>query len=254
MALRRFFLDARLMGADRPAIEGADARHILQVLRLTVGDRLILFDGSGTECESEIISTTGDACRVKVLRAYESSVESPLSVTVALGLLKDRKMDSLVRQLTELGVCRIIPFLADRSVARPDKKRAAGRRARWEKVALESLKQCGRSRAPRIDPVTGFKDMLESAPQGAIKIVFWEDADQPLDTVPVLPESDRKHALVVFGPEGGLNAHEVRSARGRGFLDVSLGPRILRAETAVIAGSALVQYRFGDMAEPVKRP
>jgi 16S rRNA (uracil1498-N3)-methyltransferase len=165
---------------------------------------------------------------------------------VAQGFLKDKKMDTLIRQLTELGISRWIPFFAARSVSRPDAARLERRAARWQKIATEALKQCRRTQPPRIETVAGFEQMLAAGVDADIKIAFWEEEQS------VLPEADRHGRVpgdifIILGPEGGLTSEEIALARQAGFKSVSLGPRILRAETATLAACTLVQHLYGDM-------
>jgi len=151
-----------------------------------------------------------------------------------------------VRQLTELGARCFIPFTCERAVARPDPKRMAARKARWETIAAESLKQCRRTRTPEITNLRDFNGMLTASDTADAKLVFWEAASAPLATLPELKPGATVFA--VLGPEGGLTADEVAAATACGFRVLSMGPRILRAETAAVAACALLQHRFGDMA------
>ena len=258
--MRRFFVSPDNFQSDDGGmveiqIRGEDAHHIRNVLRMTVGDHLVLFDGSGVEYESVITALSGDAVRLRRVREFPASNESPLHLAVAQGLLKDKKMDVLVRHLTELGMTRWVPFLADRSIPKPTGAKRRTRAERWEKIANESLKQCGRSRVPLIEPLIAFDDMLAAAGGFTLKLLFWERAVDGLPAWTGVDAGSNASVFIVMGPEGGLSENEVARAREAGFAIVSLGPRILRAETAAISACALVQYRYGDMAaRPVKTP
>jgi 16S rRNA (uracil1498-N3)-methyltransferase len=157
-------------------------------------------------------------------------------------------MDALIRQFTELGVTRFSPFISERSIPRPDKKRLQSRLHRWETITRESLKQCGRRHLMDINEVVSFKSILDHANKSDLKIIFWEHAEQTNQTI--LNRDDKhmiKKVFAVLGPEGGFTLDEVSAAKSAGFLTASLGPRILKAETAAVAASVLMQYLFGDM-------
>ena len=135
------------IGSKHTILKGDEARHALNVLRLDTGDSVVVFDGRGKEYKARITGLDNRRVTLDIIEVLPGCPESPLQLTLAQGYLKDKKMDRLVPQLTELGVHRWIPFLARRSVAQPDARRQSQRRQRWEKLSLEALKQCGRSRA-----------------------------------------------------------------------------------------------------------
>jgi len=155
-------------------------------------------------------------------------------------------MDLVVRQLSELGATRFIPFVCERAVVRPGAGRGSFRRERWHKIAVESLKQCRRGDVMGIGEVHGFDELLARGRDHDLALFFWEDATTP---IPALPVGRPKPAsvLAVLGPEGGFSETEARAAEATGFHRVRLGPRILKAETAAVAAAAVVQYLFGDL-------
>ena len=251
--MRRFFIASECLpvGREMPGpvkAVGDDFHHIRNVLRMGAGDRLILFDGTGLEYEAEIIATAGDAVTLQIIRQLSASVESPLALAVAQGLLKDKKMDVLVRHLTELGMTRWVPFQAERSVPKLDDHKRRVRVERWEKIAQEALKQCGRSAKPQVDTVVSLDEVFAAAKDYTLKLFFWERAVDGLPEWPNDPPENGKSVFMVLGPEGGFSEDEAARARAAGFAIVSLGPRILRAETAAMAACAVAQYRYGDMA------
>lgn len=235
-------------GTSGPVLTGPDANHIKNVLRLQTGDPVVLFDGAGREYDARIAAIDSAGVRVEIVGERRSETESPVAITIAQGFLKEKKMDDLVRGLTELGMTRFIPFLAERSVARPDPKRLQARAERWEKIALESLKQCRRSRVPDIGATVSFSEMVEFGRQSDLKVLFWEEeagaGNSPLTQL----RADRFGTVfAALGPEGGFTASEAATAREAGFIVAPLGPRILRAETAAIAACTLLQHLYGDM-------
>ena len=283
--MRRFFIEQSEAAKPAPVIIGTDARHIKKVLRLKQGDIIILFDGTGTEYEARIMSLSASSVNVSIIRIFPSTTESPVQIIVAQAFLKQRKMDNLVRQLTELGITKWVPFISRRSVPRPDNKRLADRTKRWKKISKEALKQCNRSRIMGIGPTVSFEDILKlsaassgesstvrnsvdclirspTPPQAAgnalavqfnvsrqssLKIAFWENESKPVNSA--LAQSNRhfNNIFIMIGPEGGFTSQEIEKAKACGFITASLGPRILRAETAAIAAAVLIQYLFGDM-------
>ena len=150
LTMRYFFIQDPKSEGTASMIKGSDARHIKNVLRLKSGDRIGLFDGQGMDYEARITAISSRSVEVMIVRSFPSNAESPVDIIVAQGYLKERKMDGLVRQLSELGVSKWIPFFAQRSVPRPDQGRLASRRQRWQKIAREALKQSKRRSASRI--------------------------------------------------------------------------------------------------------
>jgi 16S rRNA (uracil1498-N3)-methyltransferase len=246
MALRRFYISPEMVHAPQPEITGSDAGHICRVLRLSAGDAVELFDATGNGYRAIIVSASPQRVRFTIEETVPLLAESSVRITLAQGILKDRKMDDLIRQLTELGIARWIPFYAARSIPVPGKKGLGKRLDRWEKIALEAVKQCRRGRVPEIRPAGNFDEMLAASADCDLKILFWEGAAGAFEVPASAPQQPNK-ILVLVGPEGGFDPGEVRRAQVHGFLATGLGPRILRAQTATLAACALVQFRFGDM-------
>jgi len=246
MSLRRFYLPPETIQHPQPEISGSDAVHICRVLRLSAGDAVELFDGIGKGYRARIVSASAKRVLFRIEANYPILSESSVHITLSQAMLKDRKMDDLIRQLTELGIDCWIPFYAARSVPVPSRKGMGKRLKRWDKIALEAVKQCRRGRVPRIAPANDFEAMLAASADSDLKIIFWEGAPQAFDiTGAALPKP--REITVAVGPEGGFDPGEVQLAQAHGFRTAGLGPRILRAETATLAACSLVQYCFGDM-------
>ena len=161
-------------------------------------------------------------------------------------------MDDLVRKLCELGVARWIPFFSQRSIARPDASRLAGRSRRWHRIAAEALKQCRRIDLPAIAAACSFNEVLDYSKACDLKIVFWENESAPLRRdIESKEKPSNGKILLMLGPEGGFTRGEIELAQRSGFIVAGLGPRILRAETATLAAVTLVQYLFGDMGQKI---
>jgi 16S rRNA (uracil1498-N3)-methyltransferase len=246
--MRRFYISPEQLEHAPPFIDGADAHHLRVVLRLQPGEMIAVLDGQGMEYQARIISMERERVYLALDSAISTSTESAVEIVMAQGYLKDKKMDELIRPLTELGVTRWIPFLAARSVPAPDQKRLSARLERWRKLSLEAVKQCGRRRAMHIDPVASFEEVLKEAQQCDLRLIFWEQCAQARDMPPSRPINPAK-LFVLIGPEGGFESDEVARAQQEGFLAVGMGPRILRAQTAALAAAVISQFAFGDLGQ-----
>ena len=243
---RRFFSDGELRPGEQ-ILTGQTARHMGAVLRLGSGDRIVLFDGSGREFPAEITSVSRQGVKVVLGDGVSVDRESPLRLRLAIGLSQPRVMDLVVEKATELGVAEIVPVETERSQGRLGEERREDRRVRWERIAREAARQCGRNRFPRVRPTAEFPQVVGQEAPGALRLIFWEQET----------EEGLKHALTacaqvseiqaLIGPEGGFSSAEVAGALAAGFHIVSLGPRVLRTETAAIAVVSLLQYEMGDL-------
>ncbi len=258
--MRRFFISPEKFPSPAESTEekqlleiiGQEANHLKNVLRLGPGERVLLFDGTGWEIRAEILKIEGSGVTVQCLSTGYQTGESPIELAVAQGFLKEKKMEELIRPLTELGMSRWMPFFSSRTIPKLDPKKVDARRQRWEKIARESLKQCRRSRIPNMDPPIPFEALLEKAKDYQTRILFWEalpEDDPSADLLDLKEKNPKKGFLILLGPEGGFSAEEAAMAEASGFLRVYLGPRILRAQTAAITAAALIQYIFGDLRQ-----
>ena len=227
-------------------IEGEEVKHIRKVLRLKAGDKIILFNGLSKEYEGTILEETASSVLVKVQNISSPQKDSPLKVTLAQSLLKGEKMDFLIQKATELGVKEIIPFLSSRSVPFLEKSRRPERRRRWERIAIEASKQCGRGVVPRVESLKDYSEMLQIASPDELRLILWEREGVKLKEV--LEKSEEKEKIFfVVGPEGGFSHEEVDEAEKWGFIPVILGRRVLRAETASLCLLSILQYEKGDI-------
>lgn len=246
--MRYFFVESSTLQQPAVAIKGSEARHIKNVLRLKAGDRIRLFDGEGFEYEAIIRRLVANRIEIKVIRKFAATKESPLQIVVAQALLRQRKMDRLLRHLCELGIMQWVPFTCERSVPRTGAQHLAARMERWKKIVKESCKQCQRAKLPEIIKTLTYEEVLATAGFGDLKIVFWENEATGLNSLIALSaQPEPQKILLILGPEGGFTDEEIATAKTAGCVIAGLGPRILRAETAAIAACTLIQYLFGDM-------
>jgi len=180
-----------------------------------------------------------------VVTESAGSAESPLTITLVQGVPKGDKMETIVRAATELGVTHVRPALTARTVVRLSASAAVERAARWQRVAREATKQCGRAVVPAVAPPAPLSTCLDAADGTDLALCLWEGGGPPLATA--WPETLVRRTAVLIGPEGGLDASEVEAARRAGWRVVSLGSRVLRTETAGPAIIAILQARFGDL-------
>ncbi len=248
--IRRFFISADQLQYPVSTLTGSDFNHLKNVLRLKTGDQIALFDGSGTEYTGRIADLSGGEATVEILEKREPSTCEAVRIGIAQAFLKDKKMDLLIKGLTELGIHGWQPFFSERSVPTPDRKRLASRADRWEKIMREAVKQCRRTRLVEIGPAVSFEEVLRSGASADAKIIFWEKAAELLNEKKfAASKKNIRSVYALIGPEGGFSEKEAEMAVNEGFVAVGMGPRILRAETAALAAAVLLQYHFGDMGK-----
>ena len=231
--------DARNTGRVR--LRGAKVRYLRNVLRLRRGARVEVFDGEGGAFIAEISEIGPSSVDLSLVEAVERSSESPLSLTLAVAVAKGTKLDWVVEKATELGVSRIQPFVSERSIGDRD---FGARTRRWRRIAEAATAQSRRAVCPEVEDVTGFSTILGLAERCERALFFWERGGESLDSQVDGPVAS---AAVVTGPEGGFSDAEADAARAAGVLLATLGPRIVRAETAAVAAVALAQHRWGDL-------
>ena len=245
--MRRFFLPKRQIRDNHGIITGQELIHLRKALRLAPGERITVFDDSGWEHEAVIRSLSPEQGEIEIVSSRAADRESPLQLTLAVALTKGEKMDLVVEKATELGVQTIIPFVSAYAVPKLDGAKISKRAGRWSKIAMSAAKQCGRTRIPRIDPLCEFEGLIRRPWPQTLKLFFWEkEQTQTLDKVHER-EGKVESALLAVGPEGGFTAAEAELAQAQGFEPVTLGKRILRAETAAVTALTLAQYLWGDL-------
>ena len=238
----RFFVDVPLAGGETVALPADVAHHALRVLRLRHGAPIVLFNGRGGECAASL-SVEGSTALARLGAFAAIERESPLRLTLVQALVATEKLDWIVEKAVELGVARILVVPMQRSVVRLDAARAARRMRHLNDVAVAACCQCGRNRVPSVEFVHGLDAALAAVPADAPRLLLLPGAARDLCAAAAV---DR--AALMVGPEGGFAEDEIAQAGRAGFVTVSLGPRVLRTETAGLAAIAALQAACGDFA------
>jgi 16S rRNA (uracil1498-N3)-methyltransferase len=244
--MRRFFIPPEQLHCSDPYLQGEEAKHILQVLRMRIGDQLLLFDNSLQEFLARIASITGDQVHFEILDRQTAMRESPLQVTLGLPIIRPQPFEWILQKGTELGVVAFRPFYSAHSRRNFEKAGMESRMKRWKRIIVAAAKQCERNALPELFPAVSFADLLQESPQ-ALKILPYEEENSRTLNDLEPPPSSSGTVFALIGPEGGFHIEEVQQAQGKGFIPISLGPRILRSETAALALLCLFQFLWGDM-------
>jgi 16S rRNA (uracil1498-N3)-methyltransferase len=241
----RLFSPAPLQPHHLITLDAGQARYLMRALRLRLGDTITLFDGSGGEYAAEIVRAEQSSVDVQTGAFLDCSTESTLHIRLVQGISKGDRMDTVVRQATELGASRISPVLSQYSVVRLDDKKAAKRRDHWQKIAQSACEQCCRNNVPDVNEVRTLNAWHDENSGGTeTRLILIPDATTTLSSIS-RPESG---VSLLVGPEGGFSGLELERAIEGGFTPISLGPRILRTETAATAAISVAQTLWGDFA------
>jgi 16S rRNA (uracil1498-N3)-methyltransferase len=242
MGIPRFFCPIDLGDRPQVALPEQAAHHAAKVLRLKRGDRVTLFNGAGGEFEASIHVIAKDGVLVDLGKYQRVERESPLAVCLVQALSSGEKMDFTLQKAVELGVSRIQPIAAERSVVRLSGERVDRRERHWQHVVNAACEQCGRNRVPPVAPLADFGAWLAGVEPAPHKLMLSPDAANGLRDLPRPTEE----VIVLAGPEGGLSEPEKRAAFACGFQPLRLGPRVLRTETVALAALAALQSLWGD--------
>ena len=243
MASTRLFVSDNLSSGAELRLDADRARYLGKVLRLAAGDQISVFNGEDGEFLATISRLKKTEATVMLTAAVASETESPLKAHLVQGISRGERMDFVVQKATELGVKRITPVLTAHGVVKLDAKRAAKRRDHWQAVAASACEQSGRIRPPLIDDIVALNHWFGARPKAAdLDLILKPGASQSLAGI----AAPQTKVCLLVGPEGGFSDPEYDDASVAGFRAVSLGPRILRTETAAITALAIAQARWGD--------
>lgn len=242
MPLPRFYIPLPLSAPMRMALPETAAHHAARVLRLHIGDALIVFNGHGGEYGAHILAMGKHDVTIEIEQHDPVERESPLDVTLVQALSAAERMDFTIQKAVELGVRQIVPVETERCVVRLQGERAAKRVQHWQQIAVSACEQCGRNRVPEIKPITNLAAWLAASAPEQERWVLLPESDKALRDMP----RPRKPVAVLVGPEGGFTDAEAAAAQHAQHQSVRLGPRILRTETVAPAMLAAMQVLWGD--------
>lgn len=244
--MHRFFIP-QLYAAEM-VIKDVDAKHISKVLRMQPGDKIQIVSDDGVTAIAKIVSLQADNVVVKCLEKLAESHEPSVKITLAQGLAKGEKMDFIIQKAVEMGASSIVPVAMEHSVVRLEGAKADKKVERWQKIAEAAAKQSKRDIIPQVQPVQTMQQMLANNDLQH-KIIAYECEDR-LGLKTALQSCDNlQELLLIIGPEGGISEFELELARKNGAVPVSLGKRILRAETAGVVALSAILYEIGDLGE-----
>jgi 16S rRNA (uracil1498-N3)-methyltransferase len=241
--LTRVFVGQKLVSGKGVGISEQSGLHLTRVLRLDVGAPITLFDGTGGEYAGTL-ERDGKKVWARVGAFDPVARESPLDITLLQGIARGERMDLIVQKATELGVARIVPVFAERSVVKADAKQRERKLGHWQAIAIAACEQCGRNRVPQVDEPRGLGDAITALPEETARCLLAADGSESL--VGFAGRTRGRPLALLIGPEGGISDNEQQFARANGFVVCRLGPRILRTETAGLAALATLQAVTGD--------
>jgi 16S rRNA (uracil1498-N3)-methyltransferase len=242
MRIPRIYHPTPLQPSGIIALNDDAAGHIGRVLRMQVGQEVLLFDGSGAEFPAEITEVSKKNVLVNVLKRVENSCESPLNLHLGQVISRGDKMEFTIQKSVELGVNTITPLISERCGVKLDAKRFEKKLEQWQKIAISACEQCGRNIVPLIRPIMQLEEWC-AEPSDALKLNLHRRAKYSINT---LPQPINKVRLLI-GPEGGLSESEISMTEQYHFEETLLGPRVLRTETAALTAITALQVRFGDL-------
>ena len=241
--MARFFVSPEELEQNMVTLTGENAQHA-KVLRLKVGEEVLLCDGEGRDALCRI-AAVGAATEVEVLERREAASEAAVRVSVYMAFPKADKLEHVIQKATELGAYEIVAFPSSRCISRPDDKSLRKKLERWQKIAASAAEQSGRGRIPKVRCLNSFKEALQEAAQADKPLMFYEN-EQAVTLKMALSEGAYSTVSLLTGPEGGLEEKEVDQAREAGLQVCTLGKRILRCETAPLCALSAVMYDAGE--------
>ncbi len=247
--MRRFFTAPEAVQGDTIVFDSELAHHMGKVLRLSPGEQVTVCTGDGMVYVAVLEQFHKDSVTAHILETLDNQKETDVQIVLYQGMPKGDKLELIIQKCTELGISAVIPVETSRSIVHLDSSKAAKKIDRWQKIAHEASQQSKRVQVPTVGPYLSWKQCLQQLLQDdGLTIIFWED-EQTQSLKALLksqPQKPQKINLIV-GPEGGLSEGEVNQLRQIGAVSASLGKRILRTETAGLAGAAIILYEYDEM-------
>ncbi len=243
--MHRFFVSPQAIHDDRVVLHGSTVHQIRDVLRMQPGDEITLLDNTGWAYRAALSAVERDVVQGRVLTKWECATEPGARITLYQGLLKAQKFEWVLQKGTELGIAGFVPVLSSRSIIGSVQDVRDAKLERWQRIIAEAAEQSGRAVLPRLAGPMPFEPACQAAAQQGLALIPWEE-ERAYRLHQALDASPSKHISLLIGPEGGFAEEEVATAREAGVVPVTLGPRILRAETAGLAAATAILYALGD--------
>ena len=241
MRISRHYIKDIPLKAESFGLDKDTSHYLAKVLRVKTGQQLQIFDGCGCEFLAEISLADKKQTRLTLLKNLPAYTESRLSLSLGIGLSKGERMDWVIQKSTELGVQRITPLFTQRSELKIKPERLAKKMLYWQKIMISACEQCQRSTLPLLDEPQAISQWIDNQ-QSELKFVLHHRNNEKLPSTPSV-----KSIALLIGPEGGLSEEEIHYSQQKNFDALSLGPRVLRTETAPLAALSILQYLWGDM-------
>lgn len=242
--MQRYFVEPDLFSEDEITIAGDDVHHIVNVMRAKEGEQILVSDGAGRTVRARLSALSAKEVKAQVVEILTEQTELPVRVTIGQGLPKGEKMEWILQKGTELGAYSFLPFSSERTIVKLDAKKEAKKLERWRKIIKEAAEQSHRAVLPQLLSPASFREVLQQAhPYTRCAIAYEKEDGVALHQLLETMQADDS-LLILVGPEGGFSREEVSLAQAEGFLPVSLGPRILRTETASLYILSAVSYQY----------
>lgn len=242
-----FYIKNEQINEGNAYIEGEDVKHIKDVLRYNINDNIDICDENGIKYIAQIINMAKEKISLKILKVSEETSEPSVNITLFQGLPKADKLEMIIQKCTELGVSEIVPVITERVIVKLDEKSASKKLERWNKIAQEAGKQSGRQKIPKVKNINNLKNLIEILPKYDILLLPYE-CEKEVTLKSVLRNLDKnvKNIAIFIGPEGGFSENDLKLLNLPNVKKVTLGPRILRTETAGLATVSIVLYELQD--------
>lgn len=245
--MHRFFVNKKNIDKEQIFITGEDVKHIKNVLRFNKGDKIVVCDGEKRDYIVEITLMDKNKVVGRIIEEKKSSGEFPIEIILYQGIPKSNKMDLIIQKAVELGVHRIVPVITERTVVKiKEKNKELKKIDRWNRISLESAKQCRRGIIPIVDNIKTFSEMMQNLTNETFILVPYE-SEKKMGLKDVFKKYKSERVNIVIGPEGGFEEEEINNLKSIGANIITLGPRILRTETAGFTTIAITMYELGDL-------
>ncbi|MBL4827777.1 MAG: 16S rRNA (uracil(1498)-N(3))-methyltransferase [Spongiibacteraceae bacterium] len=246
MRISRIYTQANLQAHSCIELEAQASHYLGKVLRIKLGASVILFNGKGGQFEACVASIDKKHITLQILNFIEGDCESPLHIHLGIAISRGERMDHIMQKTTELGVSEITPLFSERSEVKIKGERLEKKLQHWRNIIVNACEQCGRNQLPKLNTANTVADWASFA-HAEQKLVLHHRTNKRLDELLTINNVKPKSVILLIGPEGGLSQKEVELVQNKDFNTLSLGPRVLRTETAPLAAITLLQHRWGDM-------